>query len=410
MKALILCPRIPFPPADGGSIAMVQLQKGLHEAGVQTDVLAFNTTKHHIDPSSFDPGYCSETRLETVDLDNRVKPIPALIQLLKGESYHISRFDSSGFHQVLQQKLKQDPVDFVLLESLSMAPYLPDIRAHSTSLVILRAHNVEHVIWQKLARKSGNPARRAYLNILSRQLKDFECRILNAVDGIAAIAETDANVFRGLAPKTPICVIPTSLDVPSSPAETRSSLSPVVAHLGAMDWMPNREGIEWFLREVWPRVQAKNQSLTLRIAGKHMPEKLRALNKPGLEVSGYIEDAKAFLGQADMLFVPLLSGSGMRVKLAEGMSLGKAIVTTSQGCEGIDAEHGQELLVADSPDDFASCILQLAADKALRQKIGSGAHQFATARFSSQKITQDFIRFLNTLELKKSNRTVNSLN
>jgi glycosyltransferase involved in cell wall biosynthesis len=401
MKALILCPRIPFPPDDGGSIAMVQLQKGLQEAGVRTDVLAFNTTKHYISPSSIDADYSAETRLETVDLDNRVKPIPALIQLLKGESYHISRFDSPQFHHALQRKLKEEQVDFVLLESLSMAPYLPCIRAHSSSPVVLRAHNVEHQIWHKLAQKSLNPVRKAYLNILSRQLREFECRILNAVDGIAAIAEPDASLFLQLAPQTPVCVIPTGLKVPPHPIETGHSEFPVVAHLGAMNWMPNLEGIEWFLAKVWPKVLDKNQSITLRLAGKHMPEKLLGMNKPGFEIRGFVDDASAFLGQADILVVPLLSGSGMRIKIAEGMALGKAIVTTRQGCEGIDAKNGREILLADSPEDFATCILQLAEDQTLRRELGSSAQQFANEHFSSQKITQDFIRFVQGLGLAK---------
>lgn len=397
MKALILCPRIPFPPNDGGSIAMAQLQKGLQDAGVRTDVLAFNTVKHYINPSSINAEYASKTRLETVDLDNRVKPIPAFIQLLKGESYHISRFDATQFRHVLQRKLKEEQFDFILLESLSMAPYLPCIRAHSSGQVVLRAHNVEHLIWHRLAQKSRNPVRKAYLNILSRQLREFECRILNSVDGIAAIAEPDASIFRQLAPNTPLCVIPIGLESPKLAVVNEHSEIPVVAHLGAMNWMPNLEGIEWFLAEVWPKVLEKNKTITLKLAGKHMPEKLLNMNKPGIEVKGFVDDAQAFLGGADILVVPLLSGSGMRIKLAEGMSLGKAIVSTRQGCEGIDANHGRELLLADSPEDFATCILQLAEDQALRRKLGTSAQQFAAEHFSSQKITEDFIRFVKEL-------------
>ena len=151
MKILQLCIRVPFPPVDGGSIAMYHLQKSLFENGVQLKVLSFNTIKQLTDLNTLDEGYKKMTQIEGVYLDNRINPFAALFNIFTGESYHIIRFIRRDFEEALIRILKKEKFDAIILESLYMIPYMEVIRKNSQAKVILRTHNIEHLIWQRLA-------------------------------------------------------------------------------------------------------------------------------------------------------------------------------------------------------------------------------------------------------------------
>jgi glycosyltransferase involved in cell wall biosynthesis len=155
----------------------------------------------------------------------------------------------------------------------------------------------------------------------------------------------------------------------------------VVFHLGAMDWLPNVEGVRWFVKKVWPLVIKENKHAVLSLAGKGMPADLLNLNSERLKVVDYISDASAFFKGGQVMVVPLLSGSGMRVKIIEGMAMGKAIVTTSIGLEGIIAQHQKELLVADSAEDFAAAVVQLLNDNSLVVRLGNEARELIQTRY-----------------------------
>ncbi|MBK7964298.1 MAG: glycosyltransferase [Bacteroidetes bacterium] len=191
MRILQLCIRVPFPPVDGGSIAMYHMQKSLHENGAKLKVLSFNTIKQLTDLDSLDEGYKKMTRIEGIYLDNRIKPFAALFNVFTGESYHIIRFVKRDFEEALINILKKEKFDTIILESLFMIPYMEVIRQFSNAKVILRTHNIEHLIWKRLAQSEKKWLRKWYLNLLADRLQHYEQWALNRVDGIAAMTSDD---------------------------------------------------------------------------------------------------------------------------------------------------------------------------------------------------------------------------
>ena len=151
MRILQLCKKFPYPLKDGESIAVNSLSKSLHELGCEVTLLAMNTRKHFYDTRKLPSSFTHYQQIHTVTLDNRIKPLEAFANLFSRDSYHISRFVSSGFQQALVRLLREESFDVIQLETLYLAPYIPLIRRHSDALVAMRAHNVEHEIWQRIA-------------------------------------------------------------------------------------------------------------------------------------------------------------------------------------------------------------------------------------------------------------------
>ena len=393
MKVLQLCLKVPFPPSDGGCIAMHNMQKSWWSNEVSVKVLTFNTIKHPVDLLKLPVDYLANTHIEGVFLDNRIKPLDALKALIAGESYNIKRFISSDFEEKLKSVLLKDQYDVVQLESLYMAPYIDAIRSFSKAKIVFRPHNIEYKIWQRLAKNTTNPIKKIYLNILTRQLKKYEQGVLNKVDLLLPLTWEDAQILTNMQCRKSMMVLPIGVNA-NDYAEVPQPNNQVVFHLGAMDWLPNVEGIRWFVKKVWPLVLKENKHAVLSLAGKGMPTDLLALNSERLKVADYISDAPAFFKDGQVMVVPLLSGSGMRVKIIEGMAMGKAIVTTSIGLEGIIAQHHKELLIADSAEDFATAVVQLLNDNSLVERLGNEARDLVQARYDLRFLGKKWKEFV----------------
>lgn len=396
MRILQLCIRVPYPAVDGGSIAMLQLQDALHQQGAEVTVLAFNTVKHPVDISSLPREYLSATSLETIPLDNRVKPLQALLNIFSGESYNIVRFINQDFEEALIRKLKNTHFDVVLLESLFMIPYLEVIRRYSRAKVVLRAHNIEHLIWNRLSIQEKNPIKKWYLRLLTSRLQRYELGALNKVEGIAAMTPEDIVLFREMGCTQPLHLCPVGLKLEDYPIKSEGDPA-LVFHLGAMDWRPNQEGVMWFLSDVWPRILSKVPHARLSLAGKNMPKEIFSAQYDGVRVQGFVNDAKTFVRAGGIMVVPLFSGSGMRVKIVEGMALGKAIVSTSIGAEGIGGRDRQDYFLADSPEEFAESVVKLLVNPALQRQLGNNARHFAEVHFDQGTIARQLLAFFEEL-------------
>jgi glycosyltransferase involved in cell wall biosynthesis len=397
MNILQLCIRVPYPPEDGGSIAMYNLQKSLYDNGVRLKVLAFNTVKQYVDLEKLDKHYRDMTRIEGVYLDNRIKPFAALFNLFTGESYHIIRFIRRDFEELLVKTLKEEQFDIIQLESLYMMPYFETIRSHSQARIVLRSHNIEHRIWQRLAAIERQPLRKWYLKLLAQRLRHFEQWAIARVDAIAAMTPEDRKALKALGATAPIHIAPVGLDV----SDYALSIKPdpqLVFHIGAMDWLPNQEGIRWFLEKVWPLVLEKFPGARFRFAGKKMPASFQNYKSSSVEVGDFVDDSKRYIAEGGIMVVPLFSGSGMRVKIVEGMALGKAIVTTSIGAEGIPAEHDRELIIVNNETDFAAALIRLLENPGLQNGMGNKAKDFCARYFDNLAIARELLHFYSSLK------------
>jgi len=401
MKILMLCNKSPFPAHEGGPMAMSSIIKGLIEAGHQVKVIAVNSEKYDVKPGDISEELEQQTAIELVNIDLRVKPIEALKSLIKRESYHVARFISEDLRQILKRVLQVEQFDVVQLETVFMAPYILQIRSLSNAIIVLRAHNVEHLIWKRLAIKTTQPFKKFYLNQLSSTLKAYELDILGKVDGVAAITRKDAGFFRGLT-STPVIDIPFGVHPADFEPEFELKGKVRFFHIGSMNWMPNQEGIQWFLETTWPRFHKQSVDSSFTLAGRFMPDWLAGYQAAGVSVVGEVDDAKAFVKENHIAIVPLLSGSGIRIKIIEAMAMGKTVITTKIGAEGIGYTDGENIFIADKPDKFIELMKMLAADPAQAEKTGRAARNLIEEVYDNKKIIQRLLIFYRQIAAQKS--------
>lgn len=399
MRVLQLCPRIPYPPVDGGTIGMYNLSNSLVDYGVEVKVLAFNTSKHFVEESKINPHYRSSHQLESVYLDNSLKLFKALLNIFSSESYNIVRFYSEDFSTKLKEILRKTEFDIVQVDYITMALYIKDIREVSKAKVVLRAHNVEHRIWKRLAAEEKNPVKKWYLSLLAKRLFVYEKSILQQVDALVTLTEEETIIFREMGYKGPVCIAPTCFYISEMPPhESTTEFS--LFHLGAMDWRPNQEGMEWFLTKIWPRIRDRWNDIFLYIAGNNMPDKFFNYSDDRCKVEGRVPDAQAYMSRYSLMIVPLLAGSGIRVKIVEGMALGKTIISTSQGAEGLHYKHMENIIIADTEQQMIDAVDLCYSNAELMKEIGGNARRLAEDYYDMKKVGANVAEFYSTL-LKK---------
>ena len=399
MKILQICNKPPFPAVDGGAIAMNNTTQGLLENGHEIIVLAITTPKHPIEPKSLPKEYLERTQFQSVFIDTRIRLRDAFFNLFSKKSYNIERFISGVFKKKIQEILMEEQFDIVLIESLFVAPYISTIKKFSKAKVVLRAHNVEHKIWERISENTKKPIKKRYLGLLAKRLKKYEIDTFGSIDGIAAMTKVDENSFIELGYKKQIASIPTGYMINSGVVQTDEKVEEnSIFHIASMDWLPNVEGVRWFLDHVWKNVHANNPKANLYLAGREMPEEFHNLTNSNITTIGKVQSAKEFYLSKKIMIVPILSGSGMRIKIIEGMALGKVIISTTIGAEGIHCTSGKNIIIADSPKDFSEAINTCLRNPEFCEEIGENAKALIKDEYSNAHISKKMISFFEKLQ------------
>ena len=398
LRILQICHRVPYPAIDGGNIAMMNMAMALTGAGHEVHQFALNTSKHYVDTSTIPAGIKSKLHFDSVSIDTKIRGSGLVKNIFTRESYNIIRFFDLSVQTKLESLLRSFRFDIVQMETLFTTPYINCIRHNSDAKIVLRAHNVEHVIWERLAAKENSLVRKRYLKFLSSRLKKYELETLERIDALVAITPVDETIFRDFHFTRPMITIPISIE--TSEYEVNDDIKPELAlfHLGSMDWMPNKEAVVWFLDNCWKKINALLPDLKLYLAGRSFPEEIKNRNLPNVVCEGRIEDAHQYMKNKQIMIVPLWSGSGMRVKIIQGMALGKTIISTSIGAEGIPASHEKNILIADTPDDFEAIIRRCVENPEWCRTIGNNARKFALDHYSNKTIGHQLGLFYNALK------------
>lgn len=396
MNILFLCNKSPWPAHEGGPMAMNSLIVSLADAGHHVKVLAVVSDKFMVKPEDVPEAFAKKTSIEFVYIDLKVKPIDAFINLFSRKSYHVQRFISEAFRSKLIDILSNHSFDIIQLETLFMTPYVSVIRQYSQGRIVLRSHNIEHLIWKRMSQVSRNPFKRFYLKHLSSTLQRYETRSTSLYDGIAAITRKDAAFFRSLT-TTAVVDIPFGINQDDFQMIESEVKWPGLFHIGSMNWMPNEEGIRWFLDQVWPLVQQKHPGVEITLAGRFMPEWLKTGYKENVVVVGEVENAREFVQAHSIAIVPLLSGSGIRIKIIEAMAQGRTVITTQVGAEGINYNDHHNILIANTRTAFAEAISKCIANKEMTDSIGKAARQLIEEHYDNRKIVKRLVVFYQEL-------------
>ena len=391
MRILLICNKSPYPPREGGPIAINMMVEGLLQAGHRVKVLAMNTNKYFVRSEDIPVDYASKTGIEFINVDLRVRWVKALENLITNRSYHIERFISHAFRSRLIEILKKDEFDIIQFEMLYTTPYLETAKRYSKARIIFRAHNIEHLIWERIAETSPGLLKKLYLRQLVKSLKKYELSVIPKFDGIAAITENDAKFFRNY--NSQVIAIPFGIDLTDYPAPIPNQGPVSLFSIGAMNWIPNAEGIRWFLENVWPDIHKQFPSLKYHIAGREMPAWMQAFKYENVVIEGEVADAMDFMHKHTIMIVPLFSGSGIRIKIIEGMATGKTIISTTIGAEGIGYRNRENILIADEPCEFFEMISVCIDDPYLAGRIGENAGLLIRQQYDRDPIIRQLTGF-----------------
>jgi len=396
MNILLIANKVPYPPKDGGAFATLNMALGLCNNGINVTVVAISTPKHPFTEMEVPPEIQDKIRIHSTFVDTKISSLSALKNLLFSQTpYNAERFISKHFELLVGQILLKNEFDIIQLEGLYLAPYIEKIRKLSKAPIALRAHNVEWEIWQRAAKNEGNPLKRIYLRILARRIKRMETNALQKIDLLVPISMRDEKILcdMGFSGETKVC--PTGYDLQKLVKLESEVEFPSIFHLGGLDWIPNKEGLLWFLENCWDKILEKVPGTKFYVAGRNASGELiqKFSTYSNLVFLGEVPDSTEFMLSKAVMVVPLLSGSGMRIKIVEGMALGKAIVSTSVGAEGIDAEDGKEICIANSDNDFISRTAELLLNRSKCEELGKNASIFAQQNLDNNLHVKQLVEF-----------------
>ncbi|MFT5279129.1 MAG: glycosyltransferase involved in cell wall biosynthesis [Bacteroidia bacterium] len=393
MKVLQLCHKPPYPKNDGGCIAIASISEAFLNQDIDLRILTVTTHKHSWIGNAWPDQLKGITK--HVQINTNLKPVSALKSLFGSGSYNVDRFFSEEFESQLEDQISTFNPDVIWLESLFMTPYIDTIRRKSKAKIILRAHNVEFKIWERLSANSASILKKPYLSFLSKRMKEYELNAIQKVDGIAALSFEDEKFFKSLT-KAEVKLVPIGIDLDQFSVPTPSEPL-TLFHLGDMNWGPNEEAINFFATKVWPLVAQSTPKAKCILAGRNMPNSLMAKSGEGLQIMGDVEDSQMFFKENDILVLPLLSGGGMRVKMLEAMAKGKVVITTTVGAEGIRGKNGEHFIIANEAQSMANEIDKVYQGKYDLAAIGTAARKLVEEHFSNTAISKELNYFCQRL-------------
>lgn len=368
MRILYIAPKSPAPVVDGGCFAMMECLKGLSKLA-EVDGIILETYKH---PYTKESEHILKQYLNSqtvVKINTEVNPSGALVNFIRQKNYNLSRFKSEKLHHAIAEKISSK-YDYIVCDSLFAAAQLSHFKQEELPPVIIRSHNVESEIWKLHATLETSVLKRFYLRKLEKSLRKEEIEILNKASALWAISEEDKNWMLQNTRQKNICLLPVSVDLhPEFPVDYNKNS---FFHLGSMDWKPNQEAVQFLVQKIWK--DSRLAPLKLFIAGSKS-EHFKFYNTDSIEVLGWVKNSNEFMSQAGTLVTPIISGSGIRIKLLEAMALGIPCITTKLGAAGIDCEKAG-IQLADSPESFIQIILKFHENAALRQEVGEKSRDY----------------------------------
>lgn len=389
MKILQIVARVPSPPVDGGAMYVHYITENLLRDGHDVHLAGFISNKHpqntellkgaqwHLSDGKYRPYY------PWAFIGSELKQLPVTV------SYRMNR---SLFENILKEM--QFVPEVVLLEGVFVGHFIPGLRRKFPDVpIVLRSSNVEYQVLERNAQVAGWP----FSWIYSRQaqlMKAFECTVMQQVDGLTAITSADKEVLSAFNPNVPAAVVTAGTTFPGPPNPTQQRTG-VIGCIADWSWQPNRDGLTWFVDEVWPKIKALQPDLNMEVAGGKMSAAQQArLKEVGISYLGFVDSADVFRQSLSVIVIPLKSGGGMKLKTVEAMGSGIPFVSTSIGIEGIDIAHDEHALIADDPAAFTAFLHQLLTDEVLRNRLTLKALERATEKYDWASVTRKMVDFL----------------
>lgn len=382
--------RPPYPLDTGAKIRTWHVLAGFASC-CQVDVL------HYLDPA-VEEDWCRAAQALGID---RVQPVNSpginkpvsltafLSATLKKLPVSTLKYMGKSFDRVFGQ-MSDGKYDILHVDTIHLAQCMYTARRWTqVPLITLNAHNVEYQIAERMCSLERSLARRLALKVHARNMRSFELRAFNSADMVFSVSDEDRTQIDAMAGEGKGVLVENGVDVTYySPRSVSEERCEDLVFVGSMDWLPNIDGMKWFVREVLPAIKAARPEAHLTIVGRSPHLDVQAMHNPeaGVVVTGTVDDVRPFIGKASVVIVPLRFGGGTRLKILEAFAMGKAVVSTSLGCEGILCKDDTHLLIRDDRRGFADACLKLMAKPEARRALGEAGRLLAGERYSWEAV------------------------
>lgn len=416
MKILWLSHLIPYPPKAGVLIRSYNLLK---QVATRNEVALAAFNQRALMGSFFDnvdegvevarselESFCADVHFFEIPTERRAygQAITAAKSLLTKDCYTINWLKSREYSDFLRSRLDSDRFDLALFDTISLAPFLDDVRGMP---VVLDHHNIESHMMLRRAERDNNWLRSAYFSQEGRRLADYEKRICRQFDLNITCSDLDTERLAEIDPSLAIQTIENGVDLdffrPQRSADTERS----IIFIGTMNWYPNVDAVRFLIREIWPKLKLEAPDATIDIVGANPPEDLvnLATNEPNVRFHGFVDDIRPMLQKATVYVCPITDGGGTKLKLLDAFAMEKAVVCDPVACEGIAARSGDSVLFADTPETYVKYILSLFEDPNLRQRLGAEARKLVQSRYSFDAIGERLNDCFNSVVEGESERS-----
>ncbi len=401
MNILFLTTKFPYPPDSGAKIRDFNLIK---EVSKEHDIslISFIQDEGEKRNLEFLRPYCKS--IEVVRERGRINLFAGIfISLFTRKPFTIAKFYSFKMKQKIKAILSSDEFDLIHCSHLHMAQYVENIRGVPK---ILDEHNIEFFLIKRYLKEQKNLIKKIFVFFLQYlKLAGYESSIAQKFDHCFVVSEIDKKSLESIAPRASLSVISNGVDVGRyNPQESDAQPNSLV-FTAVMDWFPNEDAVLYFYDKIWPLIKKEIEDVSLCIVGRNPSSKIVNLSRGegNITVTGYVEDVRPYIAKSSVYIVPLRIGGGSRLKILEAMAMGKAVVSTSIGCEGLKVSDNENILIADSPEEFSAKIAMLLRNKELRNKLGISARKLVEDNYSwdiiGARLKEVYIKTVNhTLE------------
>jgi len=325
-----------------------------------------------------------------------------LAHLTAQPPYAVSRFASRKVQDRIRDWFREQSFDVAVCDFLDAAVNFP---SRLTIPSVLFQHNVESEIWRRLAATAGNPVKKMVYGMEFRKMLRYEQSEVRKFHHVVAVSENDRTLMSRWVAPARITVVPTGVDLTQyCPDPKAPEPAPLVTFVGAMDWEPNVDGVEYLCSEIWPAIKMEVPEARVRMVGRNPDRRVARWASDSIEVTGRVPSVVEHLRQSAVVVVPLRVGGGTRLKIYEAMATAKAVVSTSVGAEGLDVHHGRDLMLADDPRSFAQAVIMLLRDRELRRRYEKAAAETA-ARYGWAAIGERFSGILQRVAMASDKRS-----
>ena len=384
MKIAIVTPYLPYPPDTGGKIRSFYLLRGL-------------VRSHTVDLFTVYYGDHSPQAGELRDLcvgiypiqlrKNSAKGVARLARLLNPVPSVVDHFSTPASLAEVQQHLRAGDYELLVIDEVCMAPYA---RGFSGPKLVMR-HKVDHLHYRDIAAAQPLGLRKMIQRFDAYKLRRYERRAMAEFQVAVCCSEDDRAIIHTLNPEVPVTVVGNGVDVSRFVPMEESAGPPTLLYVGTMHYYPNIDAIHYFFQEIHPHLIKLVPNAQVVIVGHDPPAEILAWQRlPGVEITGSVADVRPYLAKSTAVVVPLRLGGGTRLKILESMAAGRPVVSTSVGAEGLGVCHGEHLLLADDPVQFARQAAELLRDGDLRRRLIAAARPFVVARYSWQALGEQY--------------------